>query len=166
MLASGLVRVVRGEFDDSLDFPPDLPLRVDSRILELPARTLRTQLEAAYRALDTLDVDRCRMRTELQAVKAEAARTLDEAHRRADAAGARANDAEARANEAEARADEALSKAALDIGRLSSERDALLAQIRDIYASNSWRITQPLRGALRALHWIHGQLTLPALRLH
>jgi hypothetical protein len=100
---------------------------------ELPVHTLRVQLEGAYLALETLDADRRRIRMELQATRAEAAKRLDEAT---------------------ARADEALSNAACDIRNLASERGALLAQIREIYSSTSWRVTRPLRGAMRVLRWI------------
>jgi hypothetical protein len=98
-------------------------------VTELPTHTLRGQLEAAYLAIDLLDADRRRIRTELRTAK----ETL---------------------GEAEARADQAQSQAASDICRLSNERDALLLQIQQINASTSWRVTRPLRGIVRALRWI------------
>ena len=97
--------------------------------MELPAHTLRGQLEAAYLAIDLLDADRRRIRAELLTAKELLGET-------------------------EARADEALSQATSDICRLSNERDALALQVQQINASTSWRVTRPLRGIVRALRWI------------
>lgn len=122
-------------------------------MMELPSHTLRAQLEAAYVALETLDTDRRRIQLECQEVAKRLAES-DAARARMAASGEaekRAVQAEKRLAEAEARAAEVLKKADLEICSLSNERDALLLQIRQIYASTSWRATSPLRSLGHAL---------------
>jgi hypothetical protein len=131
--------------------------------MELPIHTLRAQLEAAYAALETLDEDRRRIQLEFQEVATRLAES-DAASARIAAVG----DAEKRALQAE-KAD-LLKKAELEICSLSNERDTLLLQMRQLYASTSWRATRPLRSlgnaVLRIRHLRRAIMPGRGLRRH